>query len=96
MKKFNQESFDKDHAEPRDYGEGDYYIVADTLSDEEAAKLIGHWESDLTGEECKYKADDIVAMKMFVSNKNDDGVDNWCVNNFSDEEPTAWGKGISL
>lgn len=94
-KVFNQETFNEDHAEPRDYGEGDYYVVGLQFTDEEAAKMIGEWESMLTGEEHIYSANQITDMLMMVSNKNDDGVDDWCVDNWHDGPAIAWGKGIA-
>jgi hypothetical protein len=95
MTEFDQKTFNEDHKEPRDYGEGDYYIISDTYTPEEAARIIGKWESDLTGETHTYKASDISGMNMYVSNKNDDGIDDWCVNNWTNEPPVAVGIGIS-
>jgi len=95
-KEFNQRTFNTVHKEPRDYGEGNYYIVSNKYTTDEAAKIINEWEEMLTGAKADFKPEDITDMKMFVSNKNDDGVDDWCVNNWSDEKPVAWGIGYSL
>lgn len=95
MKEFNQKTFNADHKEPRDYGEGDYYVVSDEYTAEQAAKIIGDWETDLTGEKHEYEPDDISEMNMFYSDQNDDRVVDWCVNNWSTEKPVAIGIGIS-
>lgn len=94
MGNFTQNQFNTDHAEPREYGEGDYYVVGDNYSDEKAAQVIGQWETDLTGEEHKYTAADITVMKMFVG-RNEDSEEDWVLNNWEDKLPVAWGKGIA-
>lgn len=95
MANFTQDDFNGEHTEPREYGEGDYYVVGDQYSDQEAAEMIGAWETDLTGDPHLYAAEDIQDFKMFVTNKGDSGESEWALNDFSDDEPLAWGKGIA-
>lgn len=94
-KLWDQDRFNNDHKEPVEYGEGDYTIIGNQYTDQEAADKINAFIEMLTGDPATYTADDISPMAMYVNDKNDDGEDWWYVHNVSDEKPFALGKGVS-
>jgi hypothetical protein len=91
---WTQKQFNLDHAEPREYGEGDMYVLADNYTDEEAAKLINEFEEQLTGDLPTYGPEDIQDLPI-VKGKNEDGEADWCVKQAADSKDiVAWAKGI--
>lgn len=94
MSKWTQKQFNKDHAEPREYGEGDAYIIGNQYTDAEAAKLICDFEETLTGDRPNFTSEDITTIGIVVG-KNDDGEDDWCYS-LKTTQPVAQGKAIFL
>ena len=92
MSDFSQEDFNLKHVEPAEYGEGDYCVVGDQYTEEQARKKISDFVTMLTGEPVTnyYDIDGLGKIGIGIGT-NEDGEPDYVVNPKNGAPYQGWG-----